>query len=161
MISKVVSIKNKTTRLQRIQSLIGAGNIKSQVELIKILKQEGFNVTQATISRDLQELKVVKVRNSDGTMRYSIASSEIPKVQNLDGLKRILSEWVIEIGSSYNIVVVKTAPGSAHVVGSALDRANLKEVLGTVAGDDTLMIIVKEQFNASTVASFLLSLIRQ
>jgi transcriptional regulator of arginine metabolism len=106
--------------------------------------------TQATVSRDLDDLGAIKVRIRGGETVYAIP--ELPKDQRApdDHLRRVLADWVVEVAHSANLVVVRTPPGTANVVGSALDRAGLPEVLGTVAGDDTLFVISAEGTGADS-----------
>ena len=108
--------------------------------------------TQATVSRDLEELGAVKVRVTGGETVYAIP--ELPKDRMVpeEQLRRVLTDWVVEIAHSTNLVVVRTPPGSAHVVASALDRAGLPGILGTVAGDDTLLVVVSEKVGGERVA---------
>ena len=96
------------------------------------------------MSRDLADLGAIRVRAGDGESVYAIP--ELPSEQRApsDHLRRVLGEWVVEVAQSANLVVLRTPPGSAHVVGSALDRSDLPDVLGTVAGDDTLIVVVAE-----------------
>jgi transcriptional regulator of arginine metabolism len=161
MESRVFSAKTKIARQEKIKQLISTGQIKSQFQLVSLLKKQGFNVTQATVSRDLDELKISKLKDINGKSGYVLTEITEKSTKALDSVKKILTEWVITVGSSANLVVIKTAPGSAHVVGSALDRANLKEILGTVAGDDTLLVILKEGYQSAQVAKFLLNLINR
>ena len=115
--------------------------ISSQLDLVKELEDVGIPATQATVSRDLEELGAVKVRLPNGELIYAIPEYPVDRVLPEDHLRRVMGEWVVEIKTSENIVVLRTPPGSAHVVASALDRAGLPEVLGTVAGDDTLFVV--------------------
>jgi len=96
------------------------------------------------VSRDLVDLGAIKIRAAGGDSIYAVP--ELPKEQRApeDHLRRVFGEWVVEVATSANLVVLRTPPGSAHVVGSALDRANVPGVLGTVAGDDTLVVVVEE-----------------
>ena len=104
------------------------------------------------MSRDLEEMGAIKVRAGGGESVYAIP--ELPKEQRApeDHLKRVLGEWVVEVAHSANLVVLRTPPGSAHVVGSALDRAAIPSILGTVAGDDTLLVVAAERIGGAKVA---------
>jgi transcriptional regulator of arginine metabolism len=108
--------------------------------------------TQATVSRDLDDLGAIKVRSLDNESVYAIP--ELPKDQRApdDHLRRVFGDWVVEVATSADLVVLRTPPGSAHVVGSALDRAGLAEVLGTVAGDDTLIVVAAERAGGRVAA---------
>ncbi len=114
----------------------------------------GIAATQATVSRDLEELGAVKVR-IPGAERQVYAIAELPKdqVAPLDHLRRVLGEWVVDLAVSANLVVLRTPPGSAHVVASALDRTPLEGMIGTVAGDDTILVVASEQTGGATLAT--------
>ena len=145
----------KRQRQHIIKQLLAHNLVSSQDQLIDLLKEERIEATQATVSRDLDELGSVNVRVSGGTMVYAIP--ELPSDHHVheDHLKRVLGEWVVGIGVSKNIVMLKTPPGSAHVVASALDRAGLETVLGTVAGDDTVMVVASQSYEGSVLAESL------
>ena len=145
----------KRQRQHIIKQLLAHNLVSSQDQLIDLLKEERIEATQATVSRDLDELGSVNVRVSGGTMVYAIP--ELPSEHHVheDHLKRVLGEWVVGIGVSKNIVMLKTPPGSAHVVASALDRAGLEAVLGTVAGDDTVMVVASQSCEGSVLAESL------
>ena len=135
---------SKRQRQHKIVGYLEKEAVSSQGQLVELLAADGIVATQATVSRDLEDLGAVKVRVSGGDTVYAIP--ELPKDQPApeDHLRRVLGEWVGEIASSGNLVVLRTPPGSAHVVGSALDRAALDGILGTVAGDDTLIVVASE-----------------
>ena len=132
---------SKVQRHNQITQLLSDLPISSQLDLVKELEDVGIPATQATVSRDLEELGAVKVRLPNGELIYAIPEYPVDRVLPEDHLRRVMGEWVVEIKTSENIVVLRTPPGSAHVVASALDRAGLPEVLGTVAGDDTLFVV--------------------
>ncbi|MGH9067186.1 MAG: arginine repressor [Acidimicrobiales bacterium] len=142
----------KNQRQHRIARLLESASLSSQSQVVEALAAEGVVATQATVSRDLDELGAVKVRVPGGETVYAIP--ELPKDQIApeDHLRRVMGEWVVEVGSSANLVVLRTPPGSAHVVASALDRAGLADVVGTVAGDDTVVVVVAEAVGGTTVA---------
>ena len=135
---------SKPQRQHLIGKLLAAHPVASQEQLVVLLGGEGVTATQATVSRDLDELGAIKVRAAGGDAVYAIP--ELPKDQRAphDVLRRTLGDWVVEVAHSGNLVVLRTPPGTANVVGSALDRAGLPEVLGTVAGDDTVLVVVAE-----------------
>lgn len=135
---------NKTARQRRIVDLLTSHRITSQAGIVELLAAEGTQATQATVSRDLEELGAVKVRVPRGEAVYAIPERPHEQVAPEDQLRRVLGEWVAEVRWSGNLVVVRTPPGSAHVVGSAIDRAGLDGVLGTVAGDDTVLIVASD-----------------
>jgi transcriptional regulator of arginine metabolism len=142
----------KPQRQHRIAKLLGEQAVTSQTHLVELLAADGVRATQATVSRDLEDLGAIKVRVPGGETVYAIP--ELPAEQRApeDHLRRVFGDWVVEVAHSGNLVVLRTPPGSAHVVGSALDRSGLPEVLGTVAGDDTLIVVVTEGAGGAAVA---------
>jgi transcriptional regulator of arginine metabolism len=145
----------KPQRQHRIARLLEEQVVSSQAQVVDLLAAEGVHATQATVSRDLDELGAVKVRIPGGTMAYAIPEHAKERTVPEDHLRRVMGEFVVEVASSGNLVVLRTPPGSAHVVGSALDRAALPEVLGTVAGDDTLLVVCMESVGGPAVADLL------
>jgi transcriptional regulator of arginine metabolism len=143
----------KPQRQHRVGRLLADHSVSSQSQLVELLAAEGVTATQATVSRDLEELGAIKVRVPGGDTVYAIP--ELPAEQRApeDHLRRVFSEWVVEVAHSANLVVVRTPPGSAHVVGSALDRSGLAGVLGTVAGDDTVIVVVAEHVGGADMAT--------
>jgi transcriptional regulator of arginine metabolism len=143
----------KTQRQHRVARLLETNAVTSQTQLVELLEADGVRATQATVSRDLDELGAVKVRVTGGESVYAIPELPHERVAPEDHLRRMLSDWVADIGVSGNLVVLRTPPGSAHVVGSALDRSALAEVLGTVAGDDTVLVVVADGFDGASFAA--------
>jgi transcriptional regulator of arginine metabolism len=119
---------------------------------VELLGHEGIAATQATVSRDLEDIGAVKVR-VPGHDRLVYAVPELPKDQiaPLDHLRHVLAEWVVEVAVSGNLVVLRTPPGAAHVVASALDRSGHEGVVGTVAGDDTVVVVAAEELGGETL----------
>jgi len=148
----------KAQRQQAIARAISGGLITSQPQIVSALKKEGIRATQATISRDLEELGAMKVRTVEGETAYAIPDFEPNRVAPMDQLRRVLGEWVAEVHVSPPIVVVRTPPGCAHVVASALDRSRLQGLVGTVAGDDTVLCVADIDGGAMALASRLTSL---
>lgn len=144
----------KNRRQHVVARLLSEHSVTSQPQLVELLAKEGVEATQATVSRDLENLGAVKVRVA-GVDSQVYAIAELPKdqVAPLEHLRRVLGEWVVEIGVSANLVVVRTPPGSAHVVASALDRTGLPGVIGTVAGDDTVLVIAAARDGGGAVAA--------
>jgi transcriptional regulator of arginine metabolism len=142
----------KSQRQHRIARLLEHHTITSQSHLVDLLAAEGVVATQATVSRDLEELGAVKVRMAGGDTVYAIPEHAHDRPAPEDHLRRVLGEWVVEVGHSGNLVVLRTPPGSAHVVGSAIDRAALPGILGNVAGDDTLIVVCLEGAGGASVA---------
>ncbi len=143
---------SKTQRQHRVEKLLAQHPVSSQAHLVELLAQEGVAATQATVSRDLDDLGAIKVRGPGGESIYAIPEMPWDRKVPDDHLRRMFSEWVHEVSASANIVVLRTPPGSAHVVASALDRTGLTEVLGTVAGDDTLIVVVSEDSSGAELA---------
>ncbi len=133
-----------TTKVQRqttISRLIGDHAVTNQPQLIQLLAELGIEATQATVSRDLDDIGAVKVRVPGGNTVYAIPEFAPDRLAPVDQLRRVMGEWVAEVACSGNIVILRTPPGCAHVVASALDRSRVDGLLGTVAGDDTLMCV--------------------
>ena len=142
----------KTQRQHKIAQLLERAAVTSQSQLVELLAAEGVVATQATVSRDLEDLGAVKVRVPGGDLVYAIPERAHERVAPEQHLQRVLGDWVVEINHSGNIVVLRTPPGSAHVVGSALDRSGVDGILGTVAGDDTLIVVTSEQTGGANLA---------
>jgi len=142
----------KQQRQHRISGLLERNAVTSQGQLVQLLTHDGVMATQATVSRDLEELGAIKVRAAGGDSVYAIP--DLPKEQRTpeDHLRRVLGDWVVDVDHSHNLVVLRTPPGSAHVVASAIDRAGLPAILGTVAGDDTILVVVAERSSGTKVA---------
>ena len=134
----------KAQRQHKISVLLGRHQVMSQSQLVELLSGEGVSATQATVSRDLEDLGAVKVRVSGGDTVYAIPEYEPARIAPEDQLRRVMGEWVAEVRSSGNLVILRTPPGCAHVVASALDRSGMPGLLGTVAGDDTLLCVAEE-----------------
>ena len=154
--SSVMSAKQH--RQQMIGQLIGQHAIGNQPHLLDLLAREGVRTTQATLSRDLDELGVIKVRAPGGQSVYALPAIETDRIAPFDQLRRVLGEWVADVASSGNIVVLRTPPGCAHVVASALDRSAIDGLLGTVAGDDTLMCVAAPTTDGDELATRLRTL---
>ena len=142
----------KPQRQHLIAKLIEHRGVQNQGQLVELLAEEGCIATQATVSRDLDDLGAIKVRVPGGESAYAIPALPTQQVAPEDHLRRVFGDWVVEVAHSANLVVLRTPPGSAHVVGSALDRAGLPDILGTVAGDDTLIVVVSEEAGGAAVA---------
>jgi transcriptional regulator of arginine metabolism len=142
----------KTQRQHRIAHLLEQHPVTSQPQLVDLLAAEGVTATQATVSRDLDDLGAIKVRVQGGATIYAIP--ELPTEQRTtdDHLRRVFHDWVVEVAHSANMVVLRTPPGSAHVVASALDRSGRDDVLGTVAGDDTIFVLTPDRIGGAEVA---------
>jgi transcriptional regulator of arginine metabolism len=149
----------KPQRQHRILKLLEAQAVSSQAQLLQLLEAEGVVATQATLSRDLEELGAVKVRIPGGAMAYAIPEYAKERADRSDDhLRRLMGEFVVEVSHSANLVVLRTPPGSAHVVASAIDRSGYPGVLGTVAGDDTILLVCAETVGGARVAGELAGL---
>ncbi|MDP4092045.1 MAG: arginine repressor [Bacillota bacterium] len=133
----------KYNRHAKILEIIEKNVIETQEEIADKLKEAGMDVTQATISRDIKELRLVKSMTPDGRSRYSA----LMKAENVTSYKlmRIFAETFVSSDYANNIVIVKTLPGMAHAAASAIDSMGWPEIVGTVAGDDTIMIICRAE----------------
>ncbi|WP_030335735.1 arginine repressor [Micromonospora parva] len=138
----------RAARHARIVELIRDRTIRSQTELADLLAADGVGVTQATLSRDLEELGAVKVRGGDGPAVYLIPEDGQRPLRDAEAaparLVRLLRELLNGVDSSGNIAVLRTPPGAAQYLASALDRAGLPEIVGTIAGDDTILVVARE-----------------
>jgi transcriptional regulator of arginine metabolism len=143
---------SKQARQHRIVQIIEQNAVTSQGQLVELLAGVGVEATQATVSRDLEEIGAVKVRAGGGDSVYAVPELPKDRVAPEEHLRRVLGDWVVEVASSANLVVVRTPPGSAHVVASALDRAGLAGVVGTVAGDDTILVVAAENIGGGKLA---------
>lgn len=144
---------SKTRRQYRIAALLTERTVSSQDDLVELLENEGIAATQATVSRDLDELGAIKVRVSGGHTVYAIPELPVDRVIPADHLRRVMGDWVTDVAHSGNVVVVRTPPGTAHVVASAMDRSGMDEILGTVAGDDTMVVIAAEHIGGKDLAA--------
>ncbi|MCP3738543.1 transcriptional regulator AhrC/ArgR [Rossellomorea sp. BNER] len=132
---------NKGQRHIRIRELITNHDIETQDELVDRLKNSGFNVTQATVSRDIKELHLVKVPLMDGRYKYSLPADQ--RFNPLQKLKRTLTDAFVRIDSAGHMLVMKTLPGNANAIGALIDNLDWEEILGTICGDDTCLIICR------------------
>ena len=142
----------KPQRQHRVARILEQHAVQSQGQVVDLLAADGVVATQATVSRDLEELGAVKARMPGGDLVYVIPEQARDRPAPDEHLKRVLGDWVVEVAHSANLVVLRTPPGSAHVVGSALDRAGLPDILGTVAGDDTVLVIATERVGGEAIA---------
>jgi transcriptional regulator of arginine metabolism len=148
----------KHQRQHRVARLLETRVVGSQSQLVELLFAEGIEATQTTVSRDLEELGALKVRLPGGDTAYALPELPTQQIAPGDHLRRVLGEWAVEVAQSGNLVVLRTPPGCAHVVGSALDRSGLDGVLGTVAGDDTVLVVVAERHGGRKLADHLAAL---
>ena len=148
----------KTKRQRKIIELITNYDIETQEELAAKLVENGFNVTQATISRDIRELNLTKIATKGGKQKYAVQSSS--DIVSNSKYMRVLNDGIITMDTSGNILVVKTVSGMAMAVAAALDAMQIKEILGCIAGDDTIMCVVKHAEETDRVKEHIESFIR-
>lgn len=156
----------KGARQQRIVELLGRHEVRSQTELAELLAAAGFQVTQATLSRDLVELDAVKVRTPGGALAYAVpgeGGDRTPRPARETAaaetrLARLAGELLVSAQASANLVVLRTPPGGASLLASAVDKAEWHEILGTIAGDDTVLVIAHDPAGGSTLAARFLAL---
>ena len=142
----------KGARQQKIVDLLAHHQVRSQSELVELLAAAGIGVTQATLSRDLVELDAVKIRTASGALVYAVPAeggdrtpvSPRESVGSGARLARLAGELLVSADSSANLVVLRTPPGAAQLLASAVDKTGLADVLGTIAGDDTVLVIGRD-----------------
>lgn len=163
--STVHELNSKAARQARIVSILADRPVRSQAELVAALLDAGVHVTQATLSRDLEELGAVKLRTPDGGLPIYVVPEDGAPLTARAGrdttphrLARLLADLLISAEASANLVVLRTPPGASNFLASALDRAGLAEVLGTVAGDDTIIVIARDPRGGQRLADYLLEL---
>lgn len=140
----------KGNRQNAILEIIDSNNVETQEELAKHLFDRGFKVTQATISRDIKELHLIKIQDEKGFYRYAV--NEIVPIVNTERLLRVFRETVVNVQSAGNIIVVNTLSGSANAAAEVLDNMSIDGVIGSIAGDNTIFIVVKDNAAAHAVA---------
>lgn len=150
----------KTKRQAKIIEIISNTNVETQEQLLKALEEAGFTSTQATISRDIKELRIVKELTSLGTYRYSVSEKDAPPALT-DRLNTIFRECVTSIDYAENIIVIHTLAGMANAAGAALDAMKINLVLGTLAGDDTVMIVMRDANSAAAFSGEIKAVVKQ
>jgi transcriptional regulator of arginine metabolism len=144
-------------RQARIVALLSSHAVRSQGELAAMLADDGIEVTQATLSRDLEELGAVKLRGAEGGTGVYVVPEDGSPVRGVaagtDRMTRLLGELLVSTDASGNLAVLRTPPGAAHYLASAIDRAALPDVLGTIAGDDTIFVVAREPLTGADLAA--------
>src|SRR6478752_6018594 len=144
-------------RQARIVSILSSQSVHSQTELAAMLADEGIDVTQATLSRDLEELGAVKLRGADGGVGVYVVPEDGSPVRGVSGgterMSRLLGELLVSTDASGNLAVLRTPPGAAHYLASAIDRSALPYVVGTVAGDDTILVVARDPMTGVELAT--------
>ncbi len=148
----------KSQRQAKIIEIISTRNVETQEQLLSALQKEGFRGTQATISRDIKELRIVKELTNLGTYRYTVSSSEVSNSFSAK-LNTIFRECITGCDYAQNIIVIRTLPGLASAAGSAIDAMNMSLVFGTLAGDDTAIVVMRDQNAAAAFCSEIQNLI--
>ena len=148
----------KSQRQAKILEVISTQNVETQEQLLAILQKEGFRGTQATISRDIKDLRIVKELTNLGTYRYTTSTNEMSGSFS-SKLNTIFRECVIGFDYAQNIIVIRTLPGLASAAGSAIDAMNLNLVVGTLAGDDTVMVVMRDNNAAAAFCGEIKNLI--
>ncbi|KUH94275.1 arginine repressor [Mycolicibacterium acapulense] len=158
----MTSAATRAGRQARIVAILSSRSVHSQTELAALLAEEGIEVTQATLSRDLEELGAVKLRGADGGVGVYIVPEDGSPVRGVSGgterMSRLLAELLVSTDSSGNLAILRTPPGAAHYLASAMDRAALPFVVGTVAGDDTILVVAREPMTGAELATKLESI---
>ena len=148
----------KSQRQAKIMEIIANRNVETQEQLLALLQEEGFRGTQATISRDIKELRIVKELTSLGTYRYTAATTEVGGSFSAR-LNTIVRECVTGFDYAQNIIVIRTLPGLASAAGSAIDSMNMSMVVGSLAGDDTVMVVMRDNNSAAAFCGEIKNLI--
>lgn len=140
------------TKLQRhikIREIISQNEIETQDELVELLEEDGYNVTQATVSRDIKELHLVKVPSLYGKYKYSLPADQ--RFNPLEKLKRMIMDAFVTIDHASHFIVLKTLPGNAQAMGALIDNLSWTEIMGTICGDDTCLIICKTESDSLVI----------
>jgi transcriptional regulator of arginine metabolism len=151
-----MTASTRAGRQARIVTLLSSHSVRSQSELATMLAEEGIDVTQATLSRDLEELGAVKLRGADGGTGVYVVPEDGSPVRGVAGgtdrMARLLNDLLVSTDASGNLAVLRTPPGAAHYLASAIDRAALPHVVGTIAGDDTIFVVAREPMTGAELA---------
>ena len=150
----------KVSRHAKIIELISQYDIETQEELAKALQEEGIEVTQATVSRDIKELMLIKVPTSDGHYRYAL-SQEQNMLMSKNRMARLFQDSIVRVDSALNQIVIHTMPGSANMVAAAIDLAKWENVIGTIAGDDTILIITNSTESVPKITKVIVTLMKE
>jgi transcriptional regulator of arginine metabolism len=163
-IGALTTVNTRRARHQRIADLLSKHKVRSQTGLAELLAEEGYSVTQATLSRDLDELGAVRIRDRDGALVYALRSEggdgapQAPREPSVleARLRKLLADLLVSAEGSANLVVLRTPPGAAQFLASALDHADnhgvTADIMGTIAGDDTVLVICRKPTGAPDLA---------
>ena len=152
--AKVQPINSVSARRSAAITAINSGRIHSQEDLVQALKKAGFPVTQATASRDIEEIGAVRIRNQKGEMVYSISEDSDSSLARSLPLPQ---ELILSVEASGNLAVVRTPPGGAQLLASSLDHSGIQEIIGTIAGDDTVLVVSRSESGGNALARELLT----
>lgn len=147
----------KGQRHIKIREIISNGEIETQDDLVDTLRAAGYIVTQATVSRDIKELHLIKVPMDNGRYKYSLPSDQ--KFNPIHKLKRALNDNFLSIDHAENLVVLKALPGTANAIGVLIDNLEWPEIMGTISGDDTLLLICRSKEQSAFVSEQILALL--
>ena len=147
----IEDLNMKAKRHDMISKLIASENVETQEELAGKLRDHGFSVTQATVSRDIKELRLIKVLTPEGRYRYATVEKAEADLQ--ERFIRMFSNCVLSVTSAGNMIVIKTMPGLANGAAAAIDKLNIPEMLGTLAGDDTCFVVLKDTQSAASLCA--------
>ncbi|MDL4841600.1 transcriptional regulator AhrC/ArgR [Aquibacillus rhizosphaerae] len=148
---------NKGQRHIKIRELITDNEIETQDDLVEELRNLGYNVTQATVSRDIKELHLVKVPMIDGRYKYSLPADQ--RFNPLEKLRRLMMDAFVRIDTAGHFIVLKTLPGNANALGALIDNLDWNEIIGTICGDDTILIICREEGDNERIKEQLLAML--
>ena len=148
---------NKGQRHIRIRDIIANHDIETQDDLVEQLKAAGYNITQATVSRDIKELHLVKVPLQDGRYKYSLPADQ--RFNPIQKLQRALADAFVSIDGATHFLVMKTLPGNANAIASLLDHLDWEEIMGTISGDDTILIICHNEEEREEIKKRLLEML--
>ena len=150
----------KRFRYTKIKEIVQSRPIETQEELAKALQEEGIEVTQATVSRDIKDLMLIKVPTSDGHYRYAL-SQEQNMLMSKNRMARLFQDSIVRVDSALNQIVIHTMPGSANMVAAAIDLAKWENVIGTIAGDDTILIITNSTESVPKITKVIVTLMKE
>ena len=148
---------SKGQRHTKIREIIANNDIETQDDLVFALKSAGYNVTQATVSRDIKELHLIKVPLSDGRYKYSLPADQ--RFNPLQKLKRNMMDAFVRIDSAGHLLIIKTLPGNAMAIAALIDNLDWDDVVGTVSGDDTILVICRTEKDTEIVSNRFLDLL--
>ncbi|OGX61140.1 MAG: arginine repressor [Paenibacillus sp. RIFOXYA1_FULL_44_5] len=147
----------KGQRHMKLREIVTTQEIETQEELVDVLRSTGYNVTQATVSRDIKELHLIKVPMDDGRYKYSLPADQ--RINPAYKLKRALNDHFVNIDSTENLIVMKCYPGTANAIGVLIDNLDWPEIMGTICGDDTILMICRTKDESKQVVKQIMSML--